>query len=315
MNPDNELFKSSIMKPLYPILIIIFLFLGVDSTFGQDHPRGKVKSYRESEYEIIKTGGEFKKGKKLVTDHKDSIIMYFDDKGNRVGNYNTYYDIFTSFDINGNETKETYYNSDGSIWKKKVIKRDSTGNIIEEINLDKTIKYKYNESGQVLEETTYYSNGTTGSVKYQYKYDKKTNCTISTSKNTRITYKNGHKIEKTIYSGDTRFEHQYDDNGKIIEDCMYVGKNILTSRLIYKYDDSGNEIECIDQSYYKGRGRVSKYDLNGNKIEEISEKKDGSKLTTTYENTSDIHGNWIKRIVYRNGEPIQWLERTIEYYE
>ena len=106
------------MKPFYHFFTFVFLFSGINLTLGQDlksnNLKGKVKSCRTSQYEVVKKFGERKKGKKLVDDSN--------------------HDIFTSFDVKGKETECTYYNLDGSVKDRKVTKRDIKGNILEEIN-------------------------------------------------------------------------------------------------------------------------------------------------------------------------------------
>ncbi len=85
-----------------------------------------------------------------------------------------------------------------------------------------------------------------------------------------IAYKyddNGNLIEECIYTVNGKFDsksrYDYDTNGKIIEKKDYDARNILKDVVVYKCDDNGN---IIEESFdnFKGEGRKITYKYNGN---------------------------------------------------
>jgi hypothetical protein len=299
------------MKTLYHILTFIFLLSVVNSTRGQDLKsyklKGKVKSYHEIDYEVVNKFGEIKKGNK-VSD-------------------NSGVDELKSFDIKGKETEcinnIVYHSEKGVtiIQVKIILKRDSQSNIFEKSTYqsqDNSLyieKFKFNEIGQVLEETTCDSDGTTTSL-IQYIYDENGNCT-GYNKNGGIFSKeiflNGYKTERIEFypQGNINYSSKYDPNGNMIESSNYKPDGSLIFTNTSKYDSDGNKVEYISRTFRT----ITKYDLNGNKIENITYYNDGSKEIVTNKYTFDKQGNWVKRIQLTNDVPKYWTERTIVYYQ
>jgi hypothetical protein len=270
------------MKIYYHILTFIFLFSLVNSTLGQDLKReklkGKVKTYRETVYGVVNKFGDIQKGGKSD-------------------------DFFKFFDINGKETEKTTFNMDGSVNDRYISKRDNKGNLekvgyISEGKSFDTKNYEFNEKGQIILEITHYF-GNPDTLKYKYKYDDKGGCIES------IGYKN---------DGVIKFK-EINNKGQRVERMDYYSDGNTQTKL--KYNEKGDLIESIN---YKTDGSVSfsstfssKYDFNGNMIEQINSGSIGTDRTTN-KYSYDTHGNWIRKIIYENDKPKYWTERKIEYY-
>jgi hypothetical protein len=86
---------------------------------------------------------------------------------------------------------------------------------------------------------------------------------------------------------------KFDRFGNHLADIAYNADGAIREKVIasYKYDEFDNEIEEILQ---------------------LSEKMPAMKSTTKYE--YDYSGNWIRKTVYEDGEPVRIAEREIEYY-
>lgn len=92
-----------------------------------------------------------------------------------------------------------------------------------------------------------------------------------------IAYKyndNGNVIEECIYTDNGKFEsksrYNYDINGKIIEKCNYEARNTLKDVVKFKCDDKGNVIEeSFDNVKGKGRKIAYRYNGNGDLVERI----------------------------------------------
>jgi YD repeat-containing protein len=286
------------MKTFYHILTLIFLISVINSTYGQDLKsyklKGNVKSYRETDYEVIRKYGEVQKGNKLIDD--------------------SHFDIFTSFNISGKKIDYISYKSNSDVKDRTTYKRDVKGNILEEVNLNNTVKYKYNQIGKVIEVTTLNSDGTISTGKY--KYDENGNCTIYNQDGSikhKEIYKNGHLVEEIdYYSESGGIMNKYDEQGNVIELSVFMSDGTVISKQTIKNDSNGNEI----QSTSEDMNTYSFYDSNGNTTESNTYYNNGSspyKCSYTY--VIDTHGNWIREIKYENGQPTKWTERIIEYYQ
>jgi antitoxin component YwqK of YwqJK toxin-antitoxin module len=96
----------------------------------------------------------------------------------------------------------------------------------------------------------------------------------------------------------------YDADGKLIEFISRNGEGILHHKVFWSYDSHGNPIELtVEQPNGQRQQQFKKelgYDDNGNIIEELNYRADGSpksKETFTYE--FDGQRNWIKRTTLR----------------
>ena len=90
------------------------------------------------------------------------------------------------------------------------------------------------------------------------------------------------------------------------------GKVSFFSESKYDLVEKFGEIEKDSLRYKK----TSKYDVKGNKIEEIIYNADGILSDKyTYKCEFDAMGNWIKKTQINNATPKELIERVIEYYK
>lgn len=226
------------------------------------------------------------------------------------------------FNREGNLTERSFYHySANDLYRQWTYKYDKQGNQIEfrECNFNDLLpkkcilsKYTYEstsnklkvirlyESREFLQETGKYVN-----KKWIYNYNE--NCNL---------------IKAESYRGeDDRNQvntYTYNEKGNITENYdVYNEKE--HSKISYKYNENGNILEW---KYWAG------YDEDLNKIitysydekENIIEKNFLSYIDNTilkkynYKYEYDKKGNWKKCIEYKNGIPINMLERTYEYF-
>ena len=86
-----------------------------------------------------------------------------------------------------------------------------------------------------------------------------------------------------------------------IDETGEVMKHSLSSRIIYKYDEQGNEIEMNNHNSDGSlRARYTyKYDEQGNEIEQNIYNSDGS-LSSRYKYKYDEQGNEIEQNIYNS---------------
>lgn len=182
-------------------------------------------------------------------------------------------------------TMEGEYEPDGRLKMKKMNKYDEKGNKMETIdfngsgNFNARHTYGYNDWGNVIEEREYKEDGSDRHTKILREFDNQ-----------------DHVIEL----------RQFDENGKLI----YLGKfdkydNHLAD---ITYGPDGSVREKVTAEY--------KYDAYGNETEELlklAERVPATKSVYKYE--YDYMGNWIKKTVFEDGDPVRMTERDLVYYE
>ena len=246
------------MKKLILILLCLPMIFScrdeknkIENDLSKENIIGNPKEIKEYHYSAKELFGEAQKEKLL---HEN--ILRFNSEGN-----------ITEFIRNNSQSYKTYYN--------EITKQKEKTHIYDGEELVGLEKYKYDENGNQIEESSY-SNGKLVDLK-KYKYDE-----------------NGNQIEKSSYSDgelDRRsFKYKYDKNGIQIEKGSYFeGK--LERFYKYKYDENGNKIET--NKFYSdgelGYSKKNKYSYFKNK-------------------------NWIKYIEYNEqNNPTYIIEREFIY--
>ncbi len=196
-----------------------------------------------------------------------------------------------------------------NVFSKLIYKYDNEGNKIEknvESHGDLFLKwiYKYDKNRNKIIEYEYECNSNRLHRKIVYKYDD------NQIKESVCTKPNGRLDWKTTY--------KYDDRRNKIEMNDYYAKSKLIGKLTYIHDSEGNEIEInnyISDNQLIDK-KILKYDEKKNIIEENwYDFKSGNLLDRiTLKYNYDKQGNWIKKTLFRNDEPMEIIEREIEYY-
>lgn len=168
---------------------------------------------------------------------------------------------------------------------------------------------RYNEKGNLLEETFYHPNGLPA-AKVVYSYDDRGRHAEEAvfkgdaSRPSRLIYRHnesGRVIEKMIYRADGAFDwkvaYGYDQKGNKKEVAVYQADGALSAKRIYLHDGAGNEIE---EAVYSSEALVSKgtfgYDGRGNRTIEIYSLPKGTvSAEYIYDYEFDAVGNWTRR--------------------
>lgn len=102
----------------------------------------------------------------------------------------------------------------------------------------------------------------------------------------------------------------YNANGQFIKEQVFENGQEV-SHLAYELDDQGNRISTSNSNQLK----VNEYDEFGNAIRSQDKMTDGKvNSTTEYAYKYDAQGNWVEKIVTKNGRQIKKSVRAIEYW-
>jgi len=105
---------------------------------------------------------------------------------------------------------------------------------------------------------------------------------------------------------------RFDDHGNVIEMEKFKTEDAIERKEIYNYDGNNN---IIESDFYKKDKLIAKnnhkYDADGNIIE--LNYSDSNVYTFKY--SYDYKGNWVKKIVFIDGNPSGILLREIEYFK
>ena len=324
------------MRKCIFVFIALFLILSCNSqennsitdttTFNTGSLKGKVKSLKETIYEIDKNQNKTL----FITEEERPYKVFFDERGNVVENeqydsegkvFLKYINIYT-YHNNIIKSKESYCRGYLCMNEGKTITKYNDKGLVIEITIydDKgevisNEKFQYDEKDKLIKETLkgfYYSEGGDFEIEKH---------PIDRVRTYHYKYENGNLIEEASSDGEIK---RYDIQGRIIEErrkynytdyfYSYDSRNNLIKKVkvyhpnnslertetTYKYDNNNNLLEATT-SY--GSRTFYKYDNRNNLIEETF--KDGSKITYKY----DEKGNWIEK--HQNNF---LTERIIEYY-
>ena len=202
------------------------------------------------------------------------------------------------------KTKQTRYNSDGTIDSYTVYEYDSNGNQIKSTYNDsdgnRTRLYEYNSAGQETKCNTYNANGDL-TVLSECEYDSR-----------------GNLIKRMLYTSNTYDEYEYDSDGNMIKQMFHLPDGSVRDWYEYAYDSNRDMIKEIchtevgDYIYLY----EYEYDSDGNLIKraefipsepdnENSERIPSSLSEYEYDsNGNQIKETWHNYSEYMNG----WIE-------
>ena len=197
--------------------------------------------------------GEYKYSREYIYNEKGVMIesLDFDCQGKGRGKKKFKYDD------NGKCIEKSCYSRRNKLFWTDTIKYDNNGNKIEEVEYNTNEKfkpfggfhhktvYKYDERGNLTEETKYLPNGDF-EYKNTNKYDDNGNCIEET-----------HYEPKNLYSGKEHYEkevYKLDEKGNRIEIAIYDSIDHINKTVVMKYDDeTGNVIEELH--YYESNDK------------------------------------------------------------
>ena len=247
-----------------------------NSTLSKHKLKGKVKVLLYTEYEVDDKFGKLTKGKISYVEK-----YFYNNRG--------YKKKLIIYGKSGNphEIVEYFYNSKDELneftilraWMKK------PENEIEELLFDgfyvfEDIFYKHDKKGNRIEDNLgmFYSATNFNFAKNKYYYDN-----------------NNNYIKRELYSENpsdeinVSWEYRWDSNGNLIE---LLASGNINEREVNNYNYN-NDIIKTTTYYHKGK---------------VGEE-------TTFEYLEyDVNKNWVKRIVYKNDNPLIIEERDIKYH-
>jgi hypothetical protein len=273
---------------------------------------GRVKYMKEAEYLPIEKNGKIIKGNQLIDDWTHFEEHYYFNKTGQLLKEEDYQKKHLLFYIT------TYaYGENGKKLRKEtrapVNKRDSY-----------TI-FTYDNAGNEVGVNVYFADSTTET--YYQAFDFNGNCryseyyidSIRYEKNLHTYNEKNQLIESKVFMGAWNenpeiYRFVYDAQNNIIE-TWYQGT--LSFHYIYVYNEKNEEIEVRTFNDLQG-GKEEHittygYDAQGRMIWRLSKSAD-AEIKETIQYTYDQHKNWIKKITYKNDQPVSIVERKIKYY-
>ncbi len=258
---------------------------------------GNVKSITEKTFFAVEKFGEIVKGDKYWYDFV-SISEYDEWVFNSYVEFNNKGYIIKSFSI---IKEENDYNDKNQLITKQYLSKD--------LKTASTETYKYDNKGYLIE-----SNNNFSKDKTKYLNDKDGNCielnqydsigNLFNKVKTNISYnKEGDRIEeRKSYNDDGSFSSHlktiFDKNGNEIESCYYDESGKIYQKINSKYNSKNLLIEYTEKQEYQ---------------KNVNE--GWTKLIEHKYTKFDSNKNWTEKIEYKNGKPVEIIERKIVYYK
>lgn len=304
---------------------------------------GKVKYIKEISYDMITNFGDYSKDSNSANIEKH---QYFNKEKiiTKEFDYNykgeIFYEVNYTYNIYNNLIESKWNDKEGVLIKLYAFTYDSLQNLVEykEYNSDgiliEKFNYHYDEFGKETERIKTRSGGhidlreiskysRKGYLKEKKLFSMYGNDVSAEEKKTYFYNRNGNV--KTIFD----YNNVDEDREYIstITNLKYNSKegisqkkiNKSESKVIYKYDDNGNNYEIIysQENNYSSeilQKQINKFDDYGNITEVKIYQNNILNRNILFEYTYDKENNWIKKIEYNNKIPIKVLEREIKYY-
>lgn len=246
---------------------------------------GNVKSITENNFFAVEKFGEIFKGD-TFSELTDSSYIEFNTNGYIIKSF-----LFLR--------EKNDYNDKNQLITKQYLSKD--------LKTVTTETYKYDNKGYLIE-----SNSDFSKDKTKYLNDKDGNCielnqydsigNLFNKVKTNISFnKEGNRIEeRKSYNDDGSFSNHFktifDKNGNEIESCFYDESGKIYQKINSKYNRQNLLIEYIEKLEYQ---------------KNVSE--EWTKLIKYKYTKFDSNKNWTEKIEYKNGKPIQIIERKIVY--
>ena len=317
--------------------IILWLLLSI-SAFSFDTPIPQYKGNIIGNVKKIKQAVKTQREASILQDYKTTNIVFFDTSGNITLH------IYISPEGDTTSSCTFYYNENGNLIKriqqnspydyfKTIINYNDKNMIVEqhtnhnETKNVKTIKYYYNNSGDIFEIREFHSDNTIEKIHYYFNYDE----------NEFIDWYSTEYLEnyilkeESIYNSENNFEVQTPltkDIKVFVKYLYFLNQNDNIVKKIYiSFDDVRN----VSSYYYNNSNKKSKvvetdsegkfisshkyfYDKNGllkKRVRIFVRGKSKIKWLINYK--YDEIGNWIEQESNRP-DYIEIITREIEYY-
>jgi len=294
---------------------------------------GPVKYIKTELYKLIPENDVLRIG--------DSSLMEF----NALGNFTSVKEFLS----NGKTIKETkyIYNNEGRLIERKDIDNYGTGSylnykyhydthdsitevMISSDSFIRKVKIERNERNFVIKNQLSQSDSIL--ITYTVKYDDRNNIIgenkyRNTNIPTKLIKRSFNKQNLVVKEQAVEYQswdtltyenlYFYDANNKLVLVKEGMDSSSTYIEVIYRYHKNGKLKESVvtpkGSSYFTVLGEV--YNENGNLISRSrTPNKNRTKEIWDYKYKYDSNNNWIEKIEYYNGKPVQITKRTIEYY-
>ncbi len=304
---------------------------------------GPVKYLKTELYKLILENDTFRIGEKINSTGADqNLLMEF----NELGNLTSMKEFFYNAEIS-NETKYIYDDQDRLIKLRKINnnKKDSFTNYVFYYDPHDSITEVIVSSDYSIQKFKTERNKNNFAIKNQLfqndtllytitlEYDKQNNIIAEDeyrNSDTSIIQSTERSFNKqNLVVKERIIEYQpwdtltyenlyfYDANNKLVLVKEGMDKDSAYIEAIYRYHKNGELKETVvtpkGSSYYTVLREV--YNEKGNLINRSrTPNKNRTKEIWGYKYKYDSNDNWIEKIEYHNGKPVQITKRTIEYY-
>lgn len=246
---------------------------------------GTVQSVAQRVYEVSKRGDALKK-RYLMLDPLENWDIKFNKKGFIVEKkcYDAANQVLFYYDYK--------YKKQNQLQRRNMY--DSRGYRLEQL------AYVYTASGQVAAESIYKSDNSL-LVRYVHTYSAK-----------GLLVQTDVHAPTNVYTT-SKYEFVHNKAGQLIEQHTYNQNHRKHQTDTYRYDENGFPKEHIitnhmDQFVFTS---YSQYDERGNIVTYQAPAE--TEPLTSYTYTFDATGNWIRRVHYKKGKPVDMVERVIVY--
>lgn len=267
-------------------------------------------------------------------------ILKYDKKGNRLEerHYNEYDEqegeltsrLVYKYKRKKNHVERTIYDQYKKLIEKALFDENNARIEDEDYSYGLNMRWrtvnKYDETQKIIEETRYANDSLCDKI--IYKYDEKGNLTEESHSDPEFRWntqkfvnkydENGNRIEVYEYDKDGVLEshtvYKYDDNKKCIDESVFDSEGTLCSQLISRYNDAGKKIESMHIVLEDGLMQKDKYiiDDNGKTSVSLRYNPDGE-LGRVAVSKFDDAGNPLETMIYCGDDWIFYFGTIYEY--
>ncbi len=276
INQNNEIIKGYIAPTLTNTCYKLDSFLNIIYSH-EINLSGGIQYKKKYAY-------EYDACNRIVAKYFYSESMQFDDDTNIYSTFKLYEKDSYKYDENGNLCCWIRLEPDGQIFNKTIYGYDLKGNLTKRIQKDSTDEVlnseivKYDRLRNRIIKKEYYSNNLYNSKRIERHF-------IDHKKIEVYDNKANRKDKYVLY---------YNVNGRVIKEKHYNRKGKVTGFWLNQYDDKN---ELVSQEFYN---------VTSGKLLELE-------INRKYIFKYDAFGNWITKVFYDKGKPIEITERQIEY--
>ena len=292
------------------LILLFFIFSFRFSLKNKGGYNSKIISIEEKSYNAVLSSDSIKRGTRYRRRYTDQDFIIY-------------------YNIKGQITEKTLYDSQDRVYEKIVYFYNSSNKVISKKTFDenKIKEIDSFDSHEVIIEKTTYSTGNKYIWIYKnvYKKNKLTKQEKYKSNQKLIRVLTYNKKQKLVLDEDvgTRFGKgskvvfKYDKKNNLLEKIQYNEKGVISKKMNFTYDKRSN---LKEKSMSESSNEILKkwiycYDNNNNVIsEKITDYERKTIKNWSFKYTFDKFNNWVQKIEYDSkNKPIFLVERKITY--